>query len=504
MAREILSRIRVRGTLVAESPVHVGGAGGDPLIDMVLAVNGQGNYYIPGSSLAGALRAWLEQHDQAQNQTIANQVWGARQDRGNNGFASFVLVEDAPIQGDVLPEIRDGVGIDRFAGSAAEHIKFDRMILPKGTTIGFQLTLEQPKNINDVAWEKIRSVHGALLTALQAGDFHLGAAKTRGLGCVKLQDVTVYEQTLNTPDGMLELLRSQGKQTSLEASFPNSESTQRSQLTITIDWQPLGPLMVKAEQAGIAVDMLPLVSAVGDRLAFVLPGSALKGTLRSQAERIVRTLLSLSVPSQADSKQQFLQQLDVPLIKDLFGAAAKTNSSQGRMGALFVDDCYANHSMQSDAWMAIESAANQAELQTGLNQAGIKDTQQAFHVAIDRWTGGAADGFLYSTLEPMGVDWQPIKLRLDLSRLEEFQSASIMLILLLLRDLIQGRVPLGYATNRGMGAIKVNQVTINYSGSEELLSHLSAIHIENGNLILATELKGYLEPSWRSWMNAKL
>lgn len=306
MAREIMSRIRVKGTLVAESPVHVGGVGGDPLVDMVLALNGQGNYYIPGTSLAGALRAWIEQQDQ----TMGNNVWGTRHINGENGFASFIMVEDALIQGDVQTEIRDGVGIDRFSGSAAEHIKFDRMILPKGTKIDFQMTLERPKkldntHLDDVTWEKIRSLHGALLTDLQAGDFRLGAAKTRGLGCIKLQDVTVCEQTLNTRDGMLEVLRAGGRQTSLETALPSSESIQRSQLTITIDWQPIGPLMVKTEQAGIAVDMLPLVSAVGDQLAFVLPGSSLKGTLRSQAERIVRTVLSQTVPSQADAKQQF-------------------------------------------------------------------------------------------------------------------------------------------------------------------------------------------------------
>jgi CRISPR/Cas system CSM-associated protein Csm3 (group 7 of RAMP superfamily) len=504
MAREIVSRIRVTGTLIAESPIHVGGSGGDPLVDMVLAINGQGNYYIPGTSLAGVLRAWIEQQDSQ----IGDQIWGTRQISGENGFASFVLVEDASVQGDVQTEIRDGVGIDRFSGSAAEYIKFDRMILPKGTTIDFQMMLERPKklgnkHLDDVTWEKVRSLHGALLNALQSGDFRLGAAKTRGLGCIKLQDTTIYEQILNTPAGMLARLRSGGTPASLETVLPSSENIQRSQLAITIHWQPVGPLMVKAEQAGIAVDMLPLVSAVGDQLAFVLPGSSLKGTLRSQAERIVRTLLSQKIPSQADSKPQFLDQLDVHLVRELFGSAAKTNPSQGRMGALFVEDCYANHTMPSAAWNAIESAANQAELQTGLNQAGLKDTQQAFHVAIDRWTGGAADGCLYSTLEPMGINWQPIKLKLDLSRLKDLQSESIMLILLLLRDFIQGRVPLGYATNRGMGAIKVNNVVIDHSGLEEPLSHLSDIHIENDTLVLTPALKEHLEQSWRSWIATK-
>ncbi|PSB61286.1 hypothetical protein C7B61_16160, partial [filamentous cyanobacterium CCP1] len=95
MARKIRSRIHFSGTLEAESPVHVGGMNDDPRVDLTLAVNGQGNYYIPGTSLAGALRAWMARQDE----DITDHLWGALKERGDGGHASFILIEDAPVQG---------------------------------------------------------------------------------------------------------------------------------------------------------------------------------------------------------------------------------------------------------------------------------------------------------------------------------------------------------------------------------------------------------------------
>ncbi|PSB21784.1 hypothetical protein C7B76_04925 [filamentous cyanobacterium CCP2] len=469
MARKIRSRIHFSGTLEAESPVHVGGMNDDPRVDLTLAVNGQGNYYIPGTSLAGALRAWMARQDE----DITDHLWGALKERGDGGHASFILIEDAPVQGKVNTEIRDGVGIDRFTGSAAEHMKFDRAILPKGTQIRFRLILEGDASLTHEQWEERRLLCNDLIQAMQSGHLRLGAAKTRGLGQIRLKEVSFKEQQLLTREGMLALLQYGGVERQLEhSSNPLSQT-----LMVEITWKPLSPLMVKAEQDGIAVDILPLVSSIGDFLTFVLPGASIKGALRTQAERIVRTLLSQEIPKQADSRQQFLRQLEVPLVEELFGAAAKVNAKTktkgGQIGALAVDDCYADLKINAEDWDSVTAATSEAELRQALDQSNLQQTQQAFHVAIDRWTGGAADGFLYSTLEPMGITWQPIQLTLDLHRLKDSQPVAIALLLFILRDLANNRIPLGYGTNRGMGAIEVEQITFEGEGLDDSLGELT-------------------------------
>ncbi|WP_286394415.1 RAMP superfamily CRISPR-associated protein [Pseudanabaena mucicola] len=495
MARNIKSRLKVKGHLVAISPIHVGGIGGNAQTDMALALNGKGEYYIPGTSLAGALREWMGSESQ-----FINALWGYQDAKSDRGHASFVLVEDAPIQ--AKAEIRDGVGIDRYYGTAAEHFKFDRAILPRGSRIPLEITIEQNPHKD---WERAKAEWVELLTALQNKEIRLGAAKTRGLGLVKLENLKILDQNLSTRQGILNTLRDKGTGTTLGALSNQPVTRNNPKLYIEIQWQPISPVMVKAEADGIAVDSLPLVSANGSGLTFVLPGSSIKGALRTQAERIMRTVLDQPVPN-GKSKQNFSNQLEqVELIRELFGASAKIKDKEqhGRIGALAVDDCYASVNISENQWQDITSAEKELPLRNALDQAGLNNTQQAFHVAIDRWTGGAADGFLYSTLEPMGVNWEPIQLTLDLNpeRLPvKDQLPIVALLSLMLRDLSTGKIPLGYGVNRGMGAIVINNIKLTGSGLDTLLPSLNfPLDLQGGNTAdLGQEVLQQLTSAWQA------
>lgn len=492
MARKISSRIKVSGQLIAQTPLHVGGIGGNSQIDLPLAVNGQGQYYIPGTSLAGAFRSWIEDTQKA------NSVWGYQQEKDAEGHASFILVEDAPIQG-INAEIRDGVGINREWGTAAEKAKYDRAILPKGCKIPLNMTLEVPVESSEEA-EKYKNSFASLIKALEKGEIRLGAAKTRGLGKVQLFNCNIRESKLNQRDGILKAL--QGKDEIINpAIFLQSSiiTYQRKKLTFEINWQPQSPLMVKAEGNGIAVDILPLVSAIDRSLTFVLPGSSIKGAFRFQAERIIRTVC----PSLINRNVDFLDQIEVPLVNELFGTRAKAKKETKKgIGSLFIDDCYANIPITPSAWGNIEAATNENDLREALNNANLQNVQQAFHVAVDRWTGGAADGMLYSNLELMKINWKPICLTLDIDRLSNNKLFAISLLLLCLRDLVDGRIPLGYGTNRGMGSIKVNSIVIKGDNLESDLEKFTNVTLENGSITnLDSELLQTLNNAWKNWID---
>lgn len=505
MARKIKSRWRVKGTLVAETPLHVGGMGQDPIVDLSLAMDGQGNYYIPGTSLAGALRGWMtgagSKGSQSEDPSEVDKLWGFQNAKGDDGHASFIVVEDAPIK-TRFTEIRDGVGIDRISGTAAEGIKFDRAVLPKGTEIPLELTIEDPDR-------HLASSELALdtLLALEQGEISLGGGKTRGLGRVTLKNCTVIKQDFASFKGILNTLRGQGDPGELDRK---GSSASRSRMGIAIHWQPVGPVMVKAEVEGNAVDMLPLTSRVeGGSLSFVIPGSSVKGALRSQAERIMRTLLQQDIPNDGDPKQRFLDQTKgLPIIRELFGEAARMEENGngrrkqlGYLGSLKIDDCYAQSvRLSAEQWQEISTAEDSQHLVAALNQANLNQTQQAFHVAIDRWTGGAADGFLYSTLEPMGIQWDPIHLRLDLDRAGEKHLSVVALLLLLLRDMAQGRIPIGFGVNRGLGAIEITQVEFSVQGNPQRLgrlANLDKVSLENGDISQIPEV--VLKPLQEAW-----
>lgn len=497
MARHLHSRLKIIGDLIAETPLHVGGYGESFETDMALARNGEDKFYIPGTSLTGTLRNWFEKNFPSE----VDNIWGFQ--IGDQGHASFVLIEDLTLPEQVQSELRDGVGIDRIFGTAADKTKFDRTILPKGTKLNFEMTVEIQSGA-----DKIKAMFGHLLEALSQGSIRLGASKTRGLGKVKLQNIKIREDKLLGLD-ILNLLESMAEgekrfdsfndfktnlqnipDGAIESVYKKFEPQSNSRIEVTIKWQPKSALMVKAGYEGIGVDMLPLTSGNDrDQVSLCLPGSSIKGAFRSHAERIMRTLTT------APSANEFHEQIKLELIDELFGAKKenpKDNDSKeakGRkkylgLGALSIDDCYAQKefAMNSNDWANVETGkvyddksfyedgeqAEEVTLWQGLKKiegepdlkTDTKNFHISHHVAIDRWTGGASEGALYSVLQPTAtIGWQDICLTLDLSRLPaDKKLKSLMLLLLVLRDFAENRLPLGFATNRGMGEVIVKEI----------------------------------------------
>jgi hypothetical protein len=104
----------------------------------------------------------------------------------------------------------------------------------------------------------------------------------------------------------------------------------------------------------------------------------------------------------------------------------------------------------------------------------------------------------------MKINWKPIYLTLDINRLHENQLSAISLLLLCLRDLVDGRIPLGYGTNRGMGSIQVNSIVIKGDNLESDLEKFTNVTLVNGSLTdLDSEVLQTLNNDWTTWINAQ-
>ena len=504
MARRIKSRIKINGKLEAKTALHFGGNEVSADTDAALSVNGRGDYYLPGTNLTGLLRAWMRRaiHDTDLRQSDLDRLWGFQ--TADLGQASFIIVEDGTVElpAGLTSEIRDGVGIDRASGTAADRLKYDREVLPKGSAIAFNLTVEQGDCKSDERWLQEKHLLARLLQALQDRELRLGGGKTRGLGKVELVDLKVREQAgLLTPQGILNALRGNYAETKLDPP----DAVAPAQLKLSIHWQPLTPVMMKADTEGIAVDVLPLVSGNDNGLSLVLSGSAIKGVLRSQAEKIVRTVCDTDLP------EDFLTQVQVELVKTLFGNAAQIDKGMqpGYQGALAIDDCYAQLAFTPQQWNEIKNATDSSNLYEALAEAGLDSMQQAFHMAIDRWTGGAADGALYSVLEPMSIEWSPLELTLDLVRLKRSEDDEnylprVALLFFVLRDLLNRRIPLGYGTNRGMGDIEVEKIVIKGMKNFSQLGNFKNITLDRQKLSQRkAEFLQQLTTAWQSWIERK-
>lgn len=510
--RRIESRIRATGSLVADTPLHVGGAASMIGIDLVLAANGSGELYIPASTIAGVLRSLVSTAESVPPACVtvmfgdtANGVTvGRTRARSDQGIeaASLLVVEDAPLESvGISPEIRDHVVIDRRTGAAQTGKKFDRQIIPAGARFRFEVTLEVPVGTSpgqSLTPGQLEEWFVRIIGTLARKGVRLGAATTRGLGQVRLHDVRVRRFTMDAQSVFDYLYRDEpsevAREPDRERQIPKSADgnapgvlmiglsethetwfgegvASDASLDISVRCAASSPVLVKGPDSGDAIDSFPLMTTVNGKLVPVIPGSSIKGVIRTTAERIVSTVLGEPIDS--------LDSVGTPVacgpIWALFGAPRHNDldfKGFGR-GALSVDDCTATEPQVDPVkWAELVAVAKRPRNGTGhepfvaaLDAAGLSKWRVAMHVAIDRWTGGAADGRLFSELEPWDVEWPEIGLRLDARRLSAAEagtlvSPALVLLSITLADLADRNFAVGHGTSRGLGLMDIESIAL--------------------------------------------
>lgn len=506
-------RYYITGTLTAESPIHIGSLDG-ATIDMPVSVDGMGTPVIPGTALAGVLRD-------------SNDDWGSRDRKSRVTSTSRITIHDAPLSNrQPVTELRKGVSINRYTGAAQPGFLYDMEVLPAGSEFAFCCTLESARpnwvrnpgdgsdsnqNASDARdWDGLPATVKQLIANAASG-FAVGRKTSTGLGklrlvapAVKCRDLTSRDHLLarlaerNVCDGTLPDGTPLPSLPQVAAPIGGVEPAP-GVLRIKVPWRANGPVLVADNPIGDAVDTVPVTTREGDLVRLVVPGSSIRGVLRSQAERILRTVLnvrSFSDPSsQLDMRQAHVDDLaateGMALVAALFGTAgdsSKPRGQSGRKGALTVGECRTAISWDWVKWDRVCSASKtdpkdgrpQDELLKALaeleesslpkheSKCGVGRFLIGDHVAIDRWTGGAADGALYSVLEPWLTndgDWEPVTIDVDWSRLMAFRTgndgdadgnlalAALALLLLTVQDFCDGLIPLGFGAAKGYGSV---------------------------------------------------
>jgi CRISPR/Cas system CSM-associated protein Csm3 (group 7 of RAMP superfamily) len=419
-------------TLRAQTALHLGAAAGELTADLALARDGCGRCYLPGSSWGGVLRQLAERRF-GEDQTAA--IFGPPAGT-DPGFASRVIIDDTPVEGAVV-ELRTGVGIDRVTGAAADQIRYDREVLPPGVTMTLRLRYEGPQ---DASVEVLRT----LVAAVRCDGIRIGSGTRRGLGLLGCESAEERTVDLRSRAALLDEIAGV-----IPAATVQPETAGLSRLRILLSWRTTRPLVVGGSAPGDSADLVPMLTSSGDGrgLVPVLPGSAVKGVLRSTAERILRTVLDDLNPPGAD----FVTGLDndaaaVPALEALFG-------SRNRAGAITVPDVSADvEPVPAERWADYLAGAG------GPPGWGAERT----HVAIDRWTGGAAAEQLFTVQETSGVRWPPLAIEIDLAALPEGpeRRAAVVLLGLAVAVLVEGTAGLGGRTTRGLGEIEVTGLDV--------------------------------------------
>lgn len=393
---------------------------------------------------------------------------------------SFPEYKDSDSGESPLPR-RHGVGIDRTTGAASDGALYEHEFLPRGTRFAIRITAEgrddekmrreQSEGIpGPASSESVKKILEFIVGVLTSGAVGLGGRTGSGQGTIRVIEPklrrtggTTDTGTPTEPADVLDALIGENAEgTSLPLELGGWSLEEPARVTITW-WSPTGIFVAEDEEltkqrkekaqetdltANGVTEPLRDPSVPWDQAQLLIPGTSIRGALRSRASRIARTVLAardeLSTFASHDLHEQIAAEPN--LVRYMFG------STEYR-GAVTVHDC-----LSTKRGKRIEVT----------------------HNAIDRWTGGVIDGGLFTEAVYLGTKWEPIRIDIDLRQLlnnieaekgpedreqskpthADYAHAAYVLLGLVLAELSAGTLPLGSRSTRGLGQVVVSSIDI--------------------------------------------
>ena len=425
---------------------------------------------------------------------------------------SFPKHRDSDSGESPLPR-RHGVGIDRTTGAASDGALYEHEFLPRGTKFDIRITAEgrddetmgrdQSEGIpGPASSESVKKLLEVIVDVLTSGAVCLGGRTGSGQGTIQVIEPklrrtgkTTDASALTAPADVLDALigeDEEGTPIPLELGGWSLEEPARIRITW---WSPTGIFVAEDEKltkqrkeearkkdptANGVTEPLRDPSVPWDEAQLLIPGTSIRGTLRSRASRIARTVLAARDELSKFASHDLHEQIAVEpnLVRYMFG------STEYR-GAITVHDC-----LSTERGKRIEVT----------------------HNAIDRWTGGVIDGGLFTEAVYLGTEWEPITIDIDLRQLlnnieaekgpedkrkatdadkaekkteakrepadadkaedgsdkskqpkpthADYAHASYVLLGLALAELSAGTLPLGSRSTRGLGQVVVSSIDV--------------------------------------------
>ena len=330
---------------------------------------------------------------------------------------SFPKHKDSDSGESPLPR-RHGVGIDRTTGAASDGALYEHEFLPRGTKFDIRITAEgrddetmgrdQSEGIpGPASSESVKKLLEVIVDILTSGAVCLGGRTGSGQGTIQVIEPklrrtgkTTDTGALTAPADVLDALigeDEEGTPIPLELGGWSLEEPARIRINW---WSPTGIFVAEDEKltkqrkeearkkdptANGVTEPLRDPSVPWDEAQLLIPGTSIRGALRTRASRIARTVLAardeLSTFASHDLHEQIAAEPN--LVRYMFG------STEYR-GAVTVHDC-----LSTKRGERIEVT----------------------HNAIDRWTGGVIDGGLFTEAVYLGTHWEPITIDIDLRQL---------------------------------------------------------------------------------------
>ena len=447
-------RYIARFLLEADTPLFVGSGSASLLKDALVQKDVNGFPMIQGTSLAGVLRHAFAK----QNGDFEDAIFGSSNADIGKGSAlkvssAFMLLENNQVSEGIIatPNMelvnrfyalpsRQHVRINE-KGAAEKHGLFDNEVVYKGTRFIFELELRGVESDN--------SNWNILLQLVQSPTFRIGSGTRNGYGSLKVIGLSnkVYDLTNETDFNSYLAF-----DPSFNSNLPPEEIKESAEAKVNgyskyfLNLKPDSFFVFSEGFGDDEADNRPLEEEVviydNGKLKFikqtVIPATSIKGALSHRVAFHYNKL-----------KKQFADEnkgktgIDNDAVVALFGKAGK-DVANPNAGNVFINDFY-------------------------FKNTEIANNKIFNHVAIDRFTGGAMDGALFSekVSNLLGGDFSVAVFVRNEALTDPNIKAAFENTLL---DICNGLLPLGGMTTKGNGmftrTVKANETPIaNYINS---------------------------------------
>lgn len=464
-----IARIKLR----ALTPLFVGTGDASLITDSLVFKDCYGLPMIPGTSLTGVLRHAVEDKE-AEDTEKWSDIFGYTGDANDGGEGSRLIVSSAMfllgsgmVVEDLKTEINDILLSKLNRLPVRQHVKithkgvaekgnlFDHEVLYKGARFIFEIELK--------GTEKDKKNWESLLGKIKSSDFRVGQGTRNGFG--SLEVIGIYNKTfdLKVDDDFKEYLNYSSSFNSIEIN-ENVTADKKEHPNYTLILTPDDFFIFSEGFGDQEVDNKPVEEEImvyeNGEIKFenrtLIPVTSIKGAI---AHRVAyyynryhgndkdynkgRPVFSDEIFDRDETGNLDFSKYvgeENPAVLRLFGKKADSDNDLGKRGILMMNDLYYPISESKDEKNAI-------------------DNSKIFnHVAIDRFTGGAIDGALFSEKVSYKLNKKEEKIVININLSEplkidkELPDYDIKNALEeTLKDICRGLLPLGGMTTKGFG-----------------------------------------------------
>lgn len=251
---------------------------------------------------------------------------------------------------------------------------------------------------------------------------------------------------------------------------------------IELRLKPEGALLIKSGIAQLSGIDMAWVKVFRNSVEEVfLPGSSLKGTVRSHAERIARTVNDFAACN------PFGTWRDKALS---CSAALEVKKRKERMFDLTTPDVY-KHSCPICRMFGNTFVMGRVATEDAYVVGEAPRIQQRDGVGIDRFTGGASRGAKFELEVITGGEFKTFL------HLQNFELWQLGLLGFVLQDLRDGLVRMGSGKSRGLGKVRavmqeeVKDITLHYIGTKEKMIENGKLNLLGVGALFAEEAEAY-------------